>query len=98
MDDLFPFSATLVPLVEIWLTLCARSFVCDSSEVYCCGSWADVFLTVICSQHVGEMKYLHLADCGSYHGLFGVVVFNHISKLLYHSWLEEFIIWILLSI
>jgi hypothetical protein len=49
VDDLFPFSATLVPLVEIWLTLlelsfkcqtlCARSFVCDSSEVYCCGSW-----------------------------------------------------------
>lgn len=55
---------------------------------------SDVFLQVICSQHVGEMKYLHPADCGSYHGLFGVVVFNHISKLLYHSWLEEFIIWV----
>ncbi len=84
VDDLSPFSATLVPLVEIWLTLCelsfkcqtlcARSFVCDSSEVYYCGSWADVFLQVICSQHVGELKYLHLADCGSYHGLFGVVI------------------------
>jgi hypothetical protein len=53
---------------------------------------SDVVLQVICSQHVGEMKYLHPADCGSYHGSFGVVVFNHISKLLYHSWLEEFVI------